>query len=227
MRPRFVGRLETADLFTTLNAGLGFVAVVTATVDVRLAARIVLVAAIADALDGIIARVYGGSEVGPYLDSLADVASFSVAPALIVVEATKETTLFSGYTGYVIGGVGAVFVAMGVLRLGMYTAFDTKDDRTKGVPTTLAATILMAGTLADLGPDVLFVGMAGFAVLMVTQIPYPDLRIRDAFVMGTVQVLAVGVPFVYNELFPKALLAWALAYLVLGPVYYRGEGKRS
>ncbi|MCF2241948.1 phosphatidylcholine/phosphatidylserine synthase, partial [Halobacterium salinarum] len=45
MQPRFVGRLGVADAVTTANAALGFLAVVTAPSNPRLAARIVLVAA--------------------------------------------------------------------------------------------------------------------------------------------------------------------------------------
>ncbi|MFW6384650.1 MAG: protein sorting system archaetidylserine synthase [Halodesulfurarchaeum sp.] len=229
MRPRFVGRLGLADWFTTLNAALGFVAVVVATVDVQLGARIVLLAAIADGLDGILARIYGGTEVGPYLDSLADVASFCVAPAVIVVAAVHKAGLFSASLYcYVPVAIGAAFVSMGVLRLAMYTAYDTDDSYTRGVPSTLAATILAVAALAGLGAEVLFVAMVAFTVLMVTRIPYPDLRIRDALVMGLVQALAVALPELWSALFPRVLLVWAIGYLVLGPWFYRrAEGKRS
>ena len=90
MKPRFVGRLGLADVVTVSNAAVGFLAAVAATVDVGLAARLLLLAAIADALDGVVARRRGGTAVGPYLDSLADVGSFGVAPALLVTGAVAE-----------------------------------------------------------------------------------------------------------------------------------------
>lgn len=229
MRPRFVGRVGLADVFTTLNAALGFVAVVGATVSVDLAARLILLAAIADAIDGIIAKRYGGTQVGPFLDSLADVASFGVAPALLVVVAIRETGRFGGMAiEYLSIAVGAMFVAMAVVRLALYTAYDTNDPWTEGVQTTLAATLIAAGTLSGVGPMVLLAGTGTFVVLMVTPITYPDLRVRDAIVMGAVQALAIALPTTWSSLFPRVLLAWALGYLLLGPwLYPRAEGKRS
>lgn len=221
MRPRFMGRLGVADLFTTVNAGLGFVAVVTAVFDPHLAARIILLASIADGLDGILATKLNGSEVGPYLDSLADVASFCVAPAFLVVAVARNEGLFADPTyRYAVVAVGALFVAMGVMRLALYTAYDTEEKSTEGVPSTLAGTILAVAVLAGVGGPVLFVGMGVFAILMVTQIPYPDLRIRDALIMGVVQALAVLAPTVWHALFPRVLLVWALSYLLLGPIFY-------
>ena len=55
MQPRFVGRLGVADAVTATNAALGFLATAAAVVDPGLAARLVLLAAIADGLDGVVA----------------------------------------------------------------------------------------------------------------------------------------------------------------------------
>ncbi len=46
----------------------------------------------------------------------------------------------------------AGFVGAAVLRLGLYTTYDTDERSTAGVQTTLAATILMAGLLAGAAP---------------------------------------------------------------------------
>ncbi len=229
MRPRFVGQLGLADGVTTLNAGLGFVAVVGATIDASLAARLILLAAIADAIDGILARRWGGSDVGEYLDSLADVASFGVAPALMVLQATGGLGSIPQDPMQIVAILfGAAFVAMAVVRLALYTAFDTNDAFTDGVQTTLAATILALGVLSGAPASALFWALGIFAVLMVTTVRYPDLRVRDALVMGFVQALAVAFPSLWDAVFPKVLLAWALGYLVFAPRFYpSAEGKRS
>ncbi|MFC6754147.1 CDP-alcohol phosphatidyltransferase family protein, partial [Halorubrum tibetense] len=91
---RFVDRLGLADAVTVANAAVGFLAVIAATVDVTLAARLILLAAIADGLDGVVARHRGSTPAGPYLDSLADVASFGVAPALLVAVVVVDTASF-------------------------------------------------------------------------------------------------------------------------------------
>jgi len=183
MQPRFVGRLGAADAVTVANAALGFLATAAALVDVTLAARLILLGAITDALDGIVARRRGSTPAGVYLDSLADVASFGVAPAVLVVAVVVEMLMPNGEPAALAVGVclPALFVAMAVTRLGMYTAYDRDSEETEGVQTTLAATILAAAVLAGFTDVWQLVGLVGvLAVLMVSTITYPDLHAQDA-----------------------------------------------
>jgi archaetidylserine synthase len=226
MKPRVVERLGVADVASAANASLGFLAVVTASLDLMLAARLLLLAAVLDGLDGVLARRYGGTPAGKHLDSLADVASFAVAPAaLVVVTATADWSLAAGDPrAWAAAVVGAAFVAMAVVRLALYNAYDTTDDATEGIPTTLAATLIGAAVLTGAVETGLLVGLlALFTVWMVAPITYPDLLARDALIMGVVHTLAVLVPAFQGRMFPWALLFLALAYLVLSPWFYWRE----
>ena len=223
MHPRFVGRLGAADAVTIANAALGFLATAAALVDVTLAARLILLGAITDAVDGIVARRRGSTPAGVYLDSLADVASFGVAPAVLVVAVVFAGWMPAGDPAAV--GVGvclpALFVAMAVTRLGLYTAYDHDAAETKGVQTTLAATILAAAVLAGFTQVWQLVGLVGvLAVLMVSTITYPDLHAQDALIMGVVQALAILSPGYYGRIFAFAVLFLAVAYLVFAPRFY-------
>lgn len=225
LRPRFFGRLGLADAVTVTNAVLGFLATVLATFDPGLAARVILLASIADGLDGVIARIYGGTPLGEYVDSLADVASFCVAPAVfvfwVVVEAWRLS--LSGPTPRLAVAVAVpmLFVAAGVVRLGMYTAYDLGGRTTEGVQTTLAATILAAAYLAGVTrPTVLLGVTAVFTYLMVTAFEYPELSERDALGMGVIQFGAVVAPMAFLRAFPRALTIVALLYLMLAPDFY-------
>ncbi|WP_436343275.1 protein sorting system archaetidylserine synthase [Natronorubrum sp. FCH18a] len=231
MLPRFVGRLGVADAVTIANAALGFVAIVIAFVDIALAARLILLAAIADGLDGILARRYGGTDAGPYLDSLADVASFAVAPAALafVVVTDGLEVGFDAVSGelLLVTAICALFVAMAVTRLGMYTAYDISGSYTEGVQTTLAATVLGAAILAGETQPWLVLAVTGaFCYLMVSRIQYPDLLARDAGIMGVVHALAILVPTVAGRTFPYALLTLGIAYMLLSPWFYWGERER-
>lgn len=229
LRPRFLGRLGPADIVTVVNALVGFAAAVLAPFEPRLAARLILLAAIADGLDGLVARRYGSTPVGEFVDSLADAVSFGVAPAAMVVGLAR---IQWGNGGELLGiadplhltaavGIPALIVAAAVVRLAMYTAYDIGARTTEGVQTTLVATVLAAATLAgDLRVAWVLVVSFVLAYLMVTRIPYPDLRARDALAMGVVQVGAVAFPVVFHRLFPRALLLAALAYLLLAPWLY-------
>jgi archaetidylserine synthase len=231
MRSRFLDRLGLADTVTIANAALGFLATVAATADIDLAARLVLLGAIADGLDGVVARRYGGTEAGPYLDSLADVATFGVAPAVVVAATSLEVwgspaSLLSGLSTdalLALAGVlvPALYVAAAVARLGLYTAYESGNDVTVGVPTTLAATLFAATVLTGFHGAVFLLVLATILTpLMVSDIVYPDLYARDALIMGVVQAGAILLPGVYGSAFAFGLLYVALAYLFLGPTFY-------
>ncbi|PSQ38258.1 CDP-diacylglycerol--serine O-phosphatidyltransferase [Halobacteriales archaeon SW_5_70_135] len=238
MQPRFVGRLGVADAVTAANAALGFLAVATAFADVGLAARLMLLAAVGDGLDGVLARRFGSSEAGPYLDSLADVACFGVAPAALVYAAVRrewplETLSVDPRTAAALL-VPALFVTAAVVRLALYTALDADESETEGVPSTLAATIIGAAVLAGMTAPVPLLAVTGvFVYLMLAPVRYPDLLARDALLMGVVHAVAIAVPdatespllpAAVGRGFPRALLVLGLAYLFLSPALYWRDG---
>jgi len=227
MKPRFVGRLGPADAMTVANAALGFAAAVAATIDPSAGARLILLAAGTDGLDGVIAAKYGGTPVGEFIDSLADVASFCVAPAVFVfaiASAEWELTLTAADPPLKLAAaflIPALFVASGVVRLGMYTAYDIGSDSTEGVQTTLAATLLAVVYLAGFQDAALLVALtAGFTYLMVTTIEYPELKVKHVLGMAVIQLGAIIAPTAFNRFFPRALLFMAFLYLI-GPWFYR------
>ena len=223
MQPRFLGQLGVADVVTVANAALGFLAAAVAVDDPTLAARLVLLAAIADGLDGVLARARGGTPVGDYLDSLADVASFGIAPAVFVYGVAREGLGTSAVETVALLGIPVLFVTTAVVRLGFYMLEDRDSEATEGVQTTLAATILVVAYLAGLAdPLVLLAGTAVFSYLMIAAISYPELYARDALLLGGLQALTVLFPTAVNRVFPRSLLVFAVAYLVLAPfVYWR------
>ena len=223
MQPRFLGELGLADAVTVANAALGFVAAAVAPADPGLSARLILVAAIADGLDGVVARARGGTPVGEYLDSLADVASFGVAPAVFVhAVATDGGSVPLGSSLWLASAViPATFVAMAVVRLGFYMLYDRETPETDGVQTTLAGTILAVAYLAGVAePTALLAATALLTYLMVASITYPELYARDALVLGGLQALVVAFPTVLGRVFPRTLLLFAVAYLALAPFIY-------
>jgi archaetidylserine synthase len=227
-------RLGVADVMTLLNAAVGVVAMVAAvTLGPAVAARLVLLAAVADGLDGIIARSRGGTQVGPFLDSMADIVSFGAAPALFLFGATFEAITLSLPPGTPSPGVvallaasavPAVVVVFSLVRTALYTVYVGEDENRPGIQNTLAASILAAGYLAGVtGVPTLLAGGVVLSILMVAPVAYPKLAARDALAMGAVQAGAILAPTVGGRAFPRVLLAAALAYMTLAPWFYWRE----
>jgi CDP-diacylglycerol--serine O-phosphatidyltransferase len=79
------------DLFTVGNVLAGFAAIVLARdTELRWAAVAVFLGYVLDALDGVIARLTGsGNRFGAELDNVADLVTYSVAPAFVVFAAYR------------------------------------------------------------------------------------------------------------------------------------------
>jgi len=114
-------------LLTIGNLLCGFYAIAWAfQEDYAFAAGAILLAAVLDLLDGAVARMTGNaSELGVQLDSMADLVSFGVAPAMLAhVWAFKPVSSRLGFFVEVLPA--ALFVAAGAFRLARFnvqTAF--------------------------------------------------------------------------------------------------------
>jgi CDP-diacylglycerol--serine O-phosphatidyltransferase len=76
------------NLFTAMNMFCGFLSIINASQGQYFySASLILIAALFDALDGMVARLtHSSSELGVELDSLSDLVSFGAAPAFLIFQ---------------------------------------------------------------------------------------------------------------------------------------------
>ena len=141
--------LALPTLFTLSSVFLGLMSIVCVfDGDYRLGAIAILFAGLFDMLDGKVARLTRTeSRFGVQIDSLADVISFGVAPAVLVYVVALQGLLVGAFDMGLF--VAFLFVAAGAIRLARYNIMaDTVQGRIKrfiGLPIPMAA-----GTLASL-----------------------------------------------------------------------------
>jgi len=84
-RPRLTPSI-IPNLFTAINMFCGFLSILSASEgNINYAAWLIFIAAIFDALDGMVARLTNSSsELGVELDSLSDIVSFGAAPSFLL-----------------------------------------------------------------------------------------------------------------------------------------------
>jgi len=134
------------NLFTALNIAMGTLSLMfTVQGNFNAAGWAILLAAVADGLDGRVARAFGvAGDFGKELDSLCDVVSFGVAPAVLLY--TWQMALMP----FGLGAIAAVLLAVcGAMRL---ARFNINTDVVHGffmgmpIPTTgcLAATYVLS-----------------------------------------------------------------------------------
>ena len=216
------------NLFTTAALFAGFYAIVAA-IDSRFeaAAIAIFVAMILDGMDGRIARMTNTqSAFGVQYDSLSDLASFGIAPALVIY-------LWSLYSMGKLGWLAAfIYTAAAALRLARFNTQAASDVKQffQGLPSPTAAALIAgfvwmgdAYGLND-GTTILVFSfpltiLAG--ILMVSNIRYHsfkhfDLHGRVPFVAVLIVVLIYV--FIASEP-PLVLFLMALLYTLSGPVF--------
>ena len=116
-----------ANTVTSLNIFSGFVSIIYASQgDFKMASIFIIVAAIFDTMDGIVARLLGTtSNFGVELDSLSDVVSFGAAPSFLVY---KAYAFQFGIWGILVSSLLLVF---GALRLARFN-ITIEDIKSKG-----------------------------------------------------------------------------------------------
>jgi CDP-diacylglycerol--serine O-phosphatidyltransferase len=194
--------LKKADIFTLLNISLGFMAIVSIlNNNIDMAARMILIAVVADGFDGYFARKSKTeSEFGMNFDSLSDCISFGVAPALLLYS-------YVPYWWTII--VSVVYVSAGVLRLARYNvSFKELEEGTFiGMPIPIGALLIVLAVFADI-PGILMVVAALFvSYLMLCSMNFKKIATERFPVQNLAVLLLAVVPVPHLDLVARIAFA--------------------
>lgn len=244
-RPRGRGIYLLPNLFTTGGLFAGFFAIIAASQGRFEAACIaIFVAGILDGLDGRVARLTNTqSEFGVQYDSLADLVSFGMAPALVMYHWALMSMKLDGITLGKIGWLAAfLYAACAALRLARFNSQVASVDKRYFIGlASPAAAGLMASfvwTLQDLGlsgTELRFAALAMTVVaglLMVSRIRYSSLKgsgsgpksDRVPFFALLIVVAALIALWIDP---PKTLLAVSVLYALSGPAMWLRRRRAS
>lgn len=214
-------------LFTVGNLFCGFSALVqSAWGGFEQAAALVILAGVLDALDGRIARLTGTtSEFGIEFDSLADLVSFGVAPALLAYPWALAPLNRLGWL------VAFLFVVCAAMRLARFNIQGSTGSRRYFVGLPAPAAALSCACIVFAAPEPLEerwqtvlagVLLSAIAVLMVSRLRYRsfkdvDLRSRRSYRYVLFVAAAVGA-IVYKPAGTSVVLT--SAYVLSGPASY-------
>ncbi|NLE58798.1 MAG: phosphatidylcholine/phosphatidylserine synthase [Planctomycetes bacterium] len=212
-----------------------------------LASWMIVGSLLCDALDGRVARKTGqASKFGEQLDSLADVVSFGVAPALMMVTLVHREIAQWGYPplqfqhfGRMTLFVGIIYACCTALRLARFNVEASLDEAAhqgfKGLPSPGAAVAVISivflhdriGMSHDWGRAAEFLAKAlplctlAAALLMVSRLPYTHavswLLRRRPLEHVILVLLALPLIWIYTEL---SLLVIAWTFALSGPARY-------
>jgi CDP-diacylglycerol--serine O-phosphatidyltransferase len=150
----------------------------------KAAVTAIVLAAIFDVLDGGVARLFGAdSEFGAQLDSLADLVSFGIAPAMLVYTWTLH---YAGGAGW---AMALIFCVCCAIRLARFMIESHDEDAPPepffvGVPTPAAACLILLPMIVSFqfhdpvfaNPVLTMAMIAATSLLMVSRVPTPSLK---------------------------------------------------
>ena len=161
-------------LVTILNGICGFAAIIFASRgDFAIAGYMVLLAMIADMLDGRLARMSKStSSFGGQLDSLCDIISFGVAPAFLMLEVLQEYKLagfaqpnitFANFLQRFVWLAAAAYISCAAIRLARFNVENEEDESAHmsfiGLPTPAAAGVVVS--LIIFHQEIILPGLSG------------------------------------------------------------------
>ena len=211
--------LKAPDFVSILNLVFGMCAIFFAFSGAfSYAAICLLIAAVADGVDGYVARKTSGGPLGAHIDSLADAISFGVAPALLIycMDMSLISIVFICF-----------YVICGILRLARYNAFPSKTPQYSGIPITgacvfIASSVILFGELSAVvtvpySMEFFYISMFILSLLMISTIPYSKAMKKSTFLilifLFSAAILSVFIEIVYVLFFPILLFFVLLLYL--------------
>jgi CDP-diacylglycerol--serine O-phosphatidyltransferase len=188
------------------------------------AAWLIIFAAFFDFLDGIVARLSkGASSFGVQLDSLADVVSFAVAPAVLIF---SYKLIEFGNWGWIIG---FTFIMAGTYRLARYNLTAKLEEKSNfiGLPVPVPAVAISSFVIfseylwGEIRLDrILIIMVFLFSALMVSTIEYETLPKFDFSVKrNRIKVLVIIGCAVLLMISPRLVMFPLVTLYILSGVY--------
>jgi len=203
---------------TAVNLILGVVAIISAIQgSMYQASWLIIAAMVVDGADGRVARYFNASsEFGKELDSLCDLVSFGVAPALLAYLVCLQTLGMVGVAS------AAAFATCGALRLARFNVNTlTVKGYFMGLPIPAAGCVVATFVMLNRQvPPYVFLGVfLLIAYLMVSAVHYPDFKGKGEKIYLLSIVAVIGVAGGILFLVPNAwLFVGFFGYVTLGLV---------
>ena len=228
-------RYSIPNSVTALSLLLGIASIATTQLgELEFAAWLIVWCGLLDTLDGVAARLLKAtSSFGAEFDSMADVISFGVAPAILVLHAGMQLGGIEYETPqfWVLALASGIFALAGAMRLARFNiaAETVEPGWFTGVPITacggglLSSMVLVLiyhdGIAASLPlhlylPVLLFV----LAILMVSRVRFPKATLRESKLINAFQVVNIVLIFYcgVTRSFPEYLFGIGVVLLVGG-----------
>ena len=211
--------LSIADCVSLINAIFGFLSIAMVFIgEIRLAFSFILLALLADGLDGIIARKTRESKIGEFLESMADMTSFGIAPTFFIYTIYYKFVSCCIYKHIFLLIILILFLSMVIVRLASFHLLKDKKIFV-GLPVPASAILLLVMTYFEIKliyilPVILLISFA-----MVSNIRFPKPGFKIDVIAGVLIILTIIMEKNFQGVAPLLLFIAISIYVITGAVY--------
>lgn len=218
--------LSIADFISLTNALFGFFSILVLfssfiddiNLKIHISFSLILLGLLADGLDGIVARKFGKSGIGEYLEAMADMTTLVIAPAVFVYFIYSDLVSVSIYRNIYLLFALLLFVFFGFVRLASFGIMKEKK-LFIGLPASASTIIIL--NLSYLKVDFILilplVVIIGAAMASTIEFLKPNKYVN---IFASILIfLCILLEKNFYSVAPILLLTAILIYSVGGPIY--------
>lgn len=215
--------IALSDIISLMNMSSGFLSIIfSLNHEFSMAAILMIIAIIFDSTDGWVARKINRQDelgFGKNIDSLSDIVSFGVAPAIFLYSCINTTP---GIFQIVVTLASLLIVICGVLRLTRYNVIADKIDTHDFIGFPIPGISLVIGSFYLSGlfnPYIAILLSIIISLIMISNIKYPKFDNKPLIAISSILILILILPIdiiLFNINIPATLLLlFCLYYLIV------------
>jgi CDP-diacylglycerol--serine O-phosphatidyltransferase len=213
--------LSIADLISITNAILGFLAIIMIFLnEIHYSFSLILLAMIADGIDGLVARKTKHSNLGEYMEAMGDMISLVIAPSIFVYRIYINDILLSEniFQHLLLIIVLTIFLFFNILRLSSFHIMKEKEIFI-GLPASASTIILTVLSYFKIEFIYLMLIILIISIILISNIRFPKPNNKINLLAAILIIISIIFGMQYNGIALILLLISILIYSIIGPIY--------
>ena len=212
--------LSIADYISISNAIFGFLAIIMIFQNqIHYSFSFILLAMVADGIDGLVARKTKLSDLGEYMEAMGDMISLVIAPSLFVYHIYVNNNISNSfYQHLILIIILTIFLFFNIIRLSSFHIMK-KEKVFLGLPASASTIIILVLSYLMIDYFYLLIIFFIISLTLVSKISFPKSNYRINLIAAILIIIAILFGSQFNSIALIILLISVLIYIFIGPIY--------
>ncbi|MCK5260880.1 MAG: CDP-alcohol phosphatidyltransferase family protein [Thermoplasmatales archaeon] len=221
MQKSMIKLLSIADFVSLANAIFGFLAILMIFLnEIHLSFFFILIALLADGLDGIVARKTRKGELGEYMEAMADMISLSIAPSFFVYNIYHDFVSKCVYYHSLLVVILIVFLSLSIVRFASFHIIKEKKFFV-GLPASAGTIFILVLSFLKIEFMYILPCIVVISIAMVSPLRFPKIGWKIGTITAVLILLTLIMGDIYYSIAPILLIIALAIYAIAGPIYVR------